>query len=112
MNYLDQIKELEQQKQAVVTQAHDEALNRAELAIKDLNALGFKYKLTKTGTAPKRTGIRQQVLQTIKTADGLTPAAICETLNLTDTKGKTAVTNALTYLKSKGEVTVEDGVYR
>ena len=54
-NYIDQIMELEAQKQALMTKAKAEALSSAEKAVADLNNLGFHYRLVEGGTTTRTT---------------------------------------------------------
>jgi hypothetical protein len=70
MSLLDQIKDLEKQRQKLVSAAKAEALKQAEEAIERLNALGFTYSLSEGKTtvppSPRRKGVRQEVLDLIK----------------------------------------------
>ena len=45
MSVLDEIKALEEKKQALLAQAKKEALDNAKKAIAELNSLGFNYQL-------------------------------------------------------------------
>ena len=122
---IDQIMELEAQKQKLMSQAKDEALTAAEKAVADLNNLGFHYRLvegstptrtasTSTGTTrTRRGGISETVLELIKSApDGLPSSAVQEQLGAHDQKAKQAIANALSNLKKKGMLTAEGGIYR
>jgi hypothetical protein len=54
---LEQLKQLDQQRQKLLDGARDEALNTANAAIRDLNELGFRYRLVEGDEpATKRTG--------------------------------------------------------
>ena len=46
MSVIDEIKELESQKQKLLNKAKSEALKAANAAIRDLNSLGFEYHLS------------------------------------------------------------------
>ena len=123
-NYIEQILELEAQKQALMTKAKTEALNTAEKAIADLNNLGFHYRLVEGGTttatrsapttrSPRKGGISEQVLAVIKASpDGLARAGVLAALEASDTKAEQSISNALSNLKKKGELTAEGGVYK
>jgi hypothetical protein len=50
---LEQIKELDAQREQLISEAKDDALTRAEEAIADLNALGFHYYLGETEKRPR-----------------------------------------------------------
>lgn len=118
---LAQIEELDKQRQKLVEQAHDEAYKKAEEAIEQLNALGYNYRISggaakaataPTGTRTRRTGIRDDVLKTISTRNGMAPAEIASTLGMEDKAGKQAIANALSALKKADKVTVDEGKYR
>ena len=55
---LDQLKELDRQKEALLSGAKKEALKKVEDALSELNALGFNYVVTEKGAARARTGTR------------------------------------------------------
>ena len=123
-NYIEQIMELEAKKQELMSKAKAEALSSAEKAVADLNNLGFHYRLveggTTTRTAPnssaprtRRGGVSDDVLDTIKAApNGLPRAAVLEQLGATDKAGQQSISNALSNLKKKGQLTAENGVYK
>lgn len=130
-SYIDQIMELEAQKQALMTKAKTEALNMAERAVDDLNNLGFHYRLvegqekasaatrasfnsaTREGRSPRQGGVSEQVLAAIKAApDGLPRAGVLSALNANDPKAEQSISNALSNLKKKGLLTAENGVYK
>lgn len=52
MSTLDEIKKLEQQKQALIEKAKKELLSEIEASVKSLNELGFNYSLVEN--APKK----------------------------------------------------------
>lgn len=112
MGVLDQIRELEQQKQQLLATAKKEALDKANAAISELAELGFHYQLVESEAPPRRTGVRETVLQVVKAADGITPAQIAEKLGMDDKAGKQSVANALAALKKAGSVASDNGVYR
>ena len=66
---LQQIQELDRQKEALLSGAKDEALKKVEDALSELNALGFNYVITQKGSSAARIGTRTK-------ADG--PCPICE----------------------------------
>lgn len=122
---IDKIMELEAQKQALMDQAKREALTAAEKAVADLNSLGFHYTLvegsaprtstapTSTGTRTRRGGVADEVLAVIKASpDGLPRAGVLEQMNAHDTKAQQSISNALSNLKKKGQLTAENGIYR
>jgi hypothetical protein len=116
--------ELEAQKQALMTKAKDEALKMAEKAVADLNNLGFHYRLvegagttrtapTSTGTRTRKSGVADEVLAVIKAStDGLPRAGVLEQMGAHDTKAQQSISNALSNLKKKGQLTADGGVYR
>jgi hypothetical protein len=119
---IDQIMELEAQKQALMSKAKSEALNAAEKAIADLNNLGFNYRIIEgssttpaqfTTTRTRKAGVADEVLAVIKAAPtGLPRAGVLEQLHAHDTKAQQSISNALSNLKKKGQVTAENGVYK
>ncbi len=123
-SYIDQIMELEAQKQALLTKAKTESLNMAEKAVSDLNSLGFHYRLVEGGTttrtptstasrSPRKGGVSEQVLAAIKAApDGLARAGVLAALNASDTKAEQSISNALSNLKKKNQLTANNGVYK
>jgi hypothetical protein len=123
-NYIDQIMELEAQKQALMAKAKDESLKMAEKAIADLNNLGFNYRLVEgdtttriapasTGTRTRKAGVADEVLAVIKSApDGLPRAGVLEQMGAHDTKAQQSISNALSNLKKKGQLTADGGIYK
>lgn len=124
---IDQILELEAQKQALMTRAKSEALSQAEKAVADLNNLGFHYRLTETDTteqprkttttpatrSPRKGGVSEQVLAAIAAVpEGLPRAGVLSALGANDTKAEQSISNALSNLKKAGKLTVEGGVYK
>lgn len=58
---LDQLKKLDDQRATLLEGAKQEALDKAEAAVNDLNALGFSYRLVEgAGKATKSKGTRQR----------------------------------------------------
>lgn len=120
---IDQIMELEAQKQALMARAKDEALKSAEKAIADLNNLGFHYRLvegetitrtapTSTSTRTRRGGVADQVLEQVKASTtGLSRAQLLEVMEAHDKSAQQSISNALSNLKKKGQLTAENGVY-
>jgi len=114
---LEQIRQLEEQKQQLLETARKEALATAEAAIRTLSELGFNYRLTQTGaparTGGRRSGIRQDVLNTIKSNGTMTRAQLLDHFNARgDKKLEQSLSNALSALKRKGSITAEDGNYK
>lgn len=122
MSYLEQIKQLEAQKQQLLDKAKKEALDQAEKAVAELNSLGFNYQLIEaftptvrasTGTRPRKGGVSDEVLSVIKAApDGLPRAGVLEQMGATDKKQEQSISNALSNLKKKGMLTAENGIYK
>lgn len=118
MSILDQIQQLEDQKNKLLEQARKEAVTKAETAIAELNALGFNYRLTggpsPAGTAKRRTGVRQEVLDTIKAApEGMSRADLLEKMGAKgDKSAEQSISNALAALKKNNSITADDGVYK
>lgn len=122
MSVLDQIKKLDEQKAALLSQAKQEALEAAHAAIKSLNELGFNYSLvqgegTATVRAPRapgtrRTGIREEVFNLINKSDGMARADVLKALEAQgDRKLEQSISNALAALKKDGKLAAENGVY-
>lgn len=121
---IDQIMELEAKKQALMAQAKTEALKMAEKAVSDLNNLGFHYRLvegdstttrttTNTTRSPRKGGVSEQVLAAIKASpDGLARAGVLSALNADDAKAEQSISNALSNLKKKGQLTADNGIYK
>ena len=114
MSVLEQIADLEAQKQKLMAKAHKEALGRAESAVAALNELGFNYKLSGGKTAGKRrTGIRSEVLNTIKrNANGITRKDLLSQMGAEDKAGQQSISNAVSALKKAGAITGEGGIYK
>ncbi len=108
-----QIAALEAQKKQIVSEEKKRVLSKVENALKELNALGYNYKLTgTTTTGTRRTGIRKHVLDAVKAApNGITRAELLTQLNATDKSAQQSVSNALAALKKAGTVDAKDGVY-
>lgn len=122
MSYIEQIKELDAQKQKLMEKAKSEALTRAENAIQELNDLGFNYRIVEgaapsqkaaTSTRTRKSGVSDEVLKIIKGApDGLPRAAVLEQMNATDKKQEQSISNSLSNLKKKGLLTADNGIYK
>ena len=124
---LDKIRKLDEEKAKLMSEAKATALANAEAAIAELNELGFNYRLVEGGTAQtvrapraqgtgtRRSGIRDDVLDTIKAsgADGTTPSAIRQALGIEDgdKSGYQSVANALSALKKGAKIGEKDGKY-
>ena len=120
---LEQIKKLDEQKAALLSQAKQEALEAATKAIASLNELGFNYRLvqgegsatvSRAATGTRRTGIREQVLAIIEeTADGVSRSQLLEMMDAKgDKKAEQSISNALAALKKAGTVSADGGVYK
>ncbi|WP_299961498.1 hypothetical protein [uncultured Roseobacter sp.] len=126
MSVIDEIKQLEAQKQKLLGQAKSEAMKAANKAIADLKALGFEYHLSegpkpkakrattaKKSTRTRRSSVRDDVLKVISNSEaGLVRKEIFTVLNATDKSTKQAVANALAALKKSGELTTEGRIYK
>lgn len=110
------------QREQLKEQAKEEALAAVNAAIEELNALGYSYRLVQgreqTRSAPRQTtgrrsGIRDQVLQTVASAggDGIAAAAVREKLGMDDKPGTQAVANALAALKRQSKIAQKGGLY-
>lgn len=121
---LDQLRKLDEQREALLSEAKTTALANAQAAIAELNELGFNYRLTEGGTAPRvprqqssgrRSGIRDDVLQAVVNAgaDGISPADVRKALGISDgdKSGAQSVANALSALKRAGKITDKNGSY-
>lgn len=115
MSVLDEIKQLEAKKQKLMKQAHDEALADAEDAIKELNSLGYNYRITggNSSGGKRRTGIRSEVLSTIKKyPDGISRQELLSAMGATDKSSQQSISNAVSALKKQGTITGDNGIYQ
>ena len=117
MSILDQIKELEEQKNRLLEKARKEAVEKAEVAIAELNALGFNFRLVggpSTSGRKRRTGVRQQVLNAIQDRPRcLSRADLLEKLGAKgDKSAEQSVSNALAALKKIKSISATNGTYR
>jgi hypothetical protein len=120
---LTKIKALDDERAKLMEEAKATALANAEEAIQQLNELGFNYRLTRDGQAPKqtrqtvpgtrRTGIRDQVLALILGAgpDGITRKDLLDKLEATDKSAEQSISNAISALKKAGAIAGEKGNY-
>jgi len=127
---IEQLKALDEQRATLLNEAKATALATAEASVAELNELGFNYRLVEGGTAPtvhvprapraqgtgtRRSGIRDDVYDTIKAAgaDGTTPSAIREALGIIDgdKSGYQSVANALSALKKASKIGDKAGKY-
>lgn len=119
-----QIRQLEDQKKALVQKARDEQVAKANDAIAKLREMGFNYRLAEMDTAPRvynprpstgtrRTGIRDQVLQVVKSSPkGISRADVITKLNAKgDKSAEQSISNALAALKKAGTLSLHGGVY-
>jgi len=108
-----QIADLEAKKRQLIADEKRSALKKVQLAIQELNALGFSYSLVEgqSSTGTRRTGIRQQVLALIQKAP-TTRADVIQALDAAgDKKAQQSISNALANLKKTGAVSLVDGTY-
>jgi len=117
MSVLDELKKLDKQRAELLANAKQEAVKKAEAAVAELNALGFNFSLKEAGvkgTGSRRSGIRQEVLATVKAQpNGISRADLLDTLNAKgDTSAEQSVSNALSALKKNGSISGEDGIYK
>lgn len=129
-NVKDELRKLDEeearikaQRDKLREQAKEEALAAINAAIEELNALGYNYRLTeaqgatrsasRASTIGRRSGVREQVLQTVSAAgpDGIDSAAVREQLGMTDKADSQAVSNALSALKRQSKISLNGGVY-
>lgn len=120
---LEQIRKLDEQKTQLLQSAKQEALDKANAAIRELEELGFHYRLAEGGggTIPsprsggggRRTGIRDQVLSAVKEAKaGITRAQLLDAMSARgDKSAEQSISNALAALKKAGTITGEGGTY-
>jgi hypothetical protein len=121
---LDQIKDLEAQKQKLMEEATATALANAQEAIAQLNELGFNYRLTQDGkatraprqasTGTRRSGIREQVLAIIQSAgaDGINRTDLLAKLDAKgDKAAEQSISNAISALKKANAIAGEKGNY-
>lgn len=118
MSVFDEIKKLDEQKAALLSEAKHEAMQRALQAIRDLKELGFDYSLTEGSDAAalftnkRRTGIKQEVLTIVSKEGGATRANVIEAMNAKGDKSLTgSISNALANLKKDGTISLADGTY-
>ncbi|MBA4306974.1 MAG: hypothetical protein C0429_09595 [Sphingopyxis sp.] len=119
---LEQIRKLDEQKAALLAQAKQEAMAKAQEGIKALAELGFSYRLVQSdGSAPapratgsRRTGVRDDVLKVIEGAGsaGIGRAAILKEMSAESKQAQQSISNALAALKKAGTVTGDGGVYK
>lgn len=126
MSVINEIKQLEAQKQKLLGKAKTEAMSSVNAALADLKALGFEYHLvegpkpktkrlmTKSKTTRKRrSGVRDEVLKVVAAAEsGLVRKEILAALKATDKSDQQAVANALATLKKSGQLKAEGRVYK
>lgn len=120
---LDQIRQLEEQKQALLNEARDALVKAAQSAIDELNELGFTYQLVegnRTRSTPssssRRPGVRDEVHQAVKMAGttGITAAAVRKALGIdggTNSPGYSSVANALAALKKAKKIAQKGDSY-
>lgn len=117
-----QIRQLEDQKKALVQKEKDALLAKANDAVSKLREMGFNYRLvqmdggsvpftTKSGT--RRTGIREQVLKIVEgSPDGISRADVLAKLDAKgDKSAEQSASNALAALKKGNQIDLKDGKY-
>ncbi|MGX7894383.1 hypothetical protein [Tsuneonella sp. HG222] len=121
MSVLDEIRKLDEQKNALLSKAKQEAIDLANQGIRALNELGFNYKLVQDNNSgatqqrsSRRTGIRDQVLSAIQgSAQGMNRSQLLAAMDVKgDRSGEQSVSNALAALKKSGSITATNGVYK
>lgn len=113
MSVLEEIRKLDEQKQKLLAQAKKEALQKAESAVKELNELGFNYRLVSDEPRSRRSGVRETILSAIaKNPNGISRQDLMDAVGMTDAKGKQAVSNAIAALKRTGKITGDSGHYK
>ena len=106
------IAELEAQKTAILAEEKEAALARAHEAIGALKKLGYHYQLTEvSANSSRRSGVKDSVLELIKSSNGISPAQMAAKLGIQDKSGKQAIANALTALKKADIVKADSGKY-
>lgn len=123
-NVLDELKKLDAKRAKLIADATAAALAKAEEAVAELNALGHHYTLSE-GSAPKpratraptgtrRTGIREQLLDLIKSKpEGMSRAQVLDALGAKGKKNEEqSISNALANLKKSGTLALVDGTYK
>lgn len=121
-----QIRQLEEQKKQLQERAKNDALGRANAAIEELRAMGYKYRLSEMddrpvpipksgGTGKRRVGVREDVLKVIQANPGISPKGIADKLGWNEEGDKQAIANALGNLKKpktgSAKIKGERGVY-
>ena len=116
---IEQIRKLDEQKAALLSQAKQEAMAKANEGIKALAELGFTYRLVQDGDAPRatgsrRTGVREDVLKVIEGAGsaGIGRAAILKEMSAESKQDQQSISNALAALKKAGTVNGDGGIYK
>jgi len=118
MSITAQLKKLDEQRAQLIAGAKEEALKKAQDAIKDLNELGYNYSLTQDGaaitTGSRRSGIRAEVMATLKKhPNGISRADLLEAMNAKgDKRAEQSISNALSNAKKQGKITLADGLYK
>lgn len=119
MSVLDQLKELDKQREQLINKAKNEALKKAEAAVQELNDMGFNFRLVEgstpasTGTGKRRTGIRQEVLAAIKQhPNGINRQQLLEKMGAEDKSAEQSISNAISALKKANQIVGEQGVYQ
>ncbi|MBK8082328.1 MAG: hypothetical protein IPK28_00010 [Devosia sp.] len=119
---LAKLKKLDEERAKLIADAKSQALAAANMAIADLNSLGFTYRLVEGGVstprAPssgtRRAGIRELVLNAVRAsgADGINRADLLLALGMKgDKSGEQSVSNALSALKKAGATSTKNGRY-
>ena len=119
---LAKLKKLDEERAKLIADAKSQALAAANMAIADLNALGFTYRLVEgsdstqraASSGARRAGIRELVLDAVKAsgADGINRADLLQVLGMKGNKsGEQSVSNALSALKKAGATSSKNGRY-
>ncbi|MCA0869280.1 hypothetical protein LCL97_00440 [Seohaeicola saemankumensis] len=113
-----QIAELEKQKQRLIEEQKQAALQKAQAAVDELKNLGFHYALVESQQATKsgrgrRSGVRQDVLNVVrKHPDGIARSDLFDELDAHSKSAQQSISSALSALKKRGDIGGERGIYR
>lgn len=118
MSVMDKIRELEEQKQQLLSDAKAEALKKANDAVAELKELGFHYEVVARGTdtgnpGARRTGVRAEVLAVVSSnPSGISRSDILEEMHAKgDKRAEQSISNALANAKKQGRIDLNDGLY-
>ena len=101
----------EQAEQELKTLEEKKKKLQAELAEIEKETRALHAYLKAKGTTPRRTGVRQSVLDSI-TSEGITRSDILQKLEASDDKATRSVDNALSALTKSGKIQKEGTTYK